>query len=199
MSDPNPKTNEMNEQKKDSKPEENGLEALTKKTEISSPNTAKTCGETGKMQVGEKMSEKKKGYKIRYETAHGHGIVVTLPYDPRKHKCDACGKSVSAGEIRVTALHHWWYAFQPDTVKENPQLATENTSELCFGCHPLGDAIRALLYANPTRVAMVAELLRGEPRAKFIKVIDEVSRRLKEQDIELAKKILEMGKNGKTS
>jgi hypothetical protein len=62
----------------------------------------------------------------------------------------------------------------------------------------LGDAIRAFLYANPTRVAMVAELLRGEPRERFIKVIDEVSRRLKEQDIELAKKILEMGKNDKT-
>jgi len=154
----------------------------------------------GKKQQEEKemssSKQKPKGYKIRYETAHGHGIVVTLPYDPRKHKCDACGKSVAAGEIRVTALHHWWYAFQPDTVKENPQLAVENTSELCFGCHPLGDAIRALLYANPTRVAMVAELLRGEPRAKFIKVIDEVSRRLKDQDIALAKRILEMGKNG---
>jgi hypothetical protein len=148
------------------------------------------------------MAEKKKvnkiGFKVRYETAHGHGIVVTLPFDPRKHKCDACGKSIANGEIRVTALHHWWYAYQPDTVKENPQLAIENTSELCFGCHPLGDAIRAFLYANPTRVAMVAELLRGEPRERFIKVIDEVSRRLKEQDIELAKKILEMGKNDKT-
>lgn len=153
---------------------------------------AKNCGEV-------KMSEKKKGYKVRYETAHGHGIVVTLPFDPRKHICDSCGKSVADGEIRVTALHHWWYAYQPKTVQENPILAIENTSELCFGCHPLGDAIRALLYANPVRVAMVAELLRGEPREKFIKVIDEVSRRLKEQNVDLAKKILEMGKNEQTS
>jgi hypothetical protein len=161
---------------------------------------AKRLGKIGKARDGE-MSEKKDklpktGYKIRYETAHGHGIVVTLPEDPRKHICDSCKKSVAAGEIRVTALHHWWYAYQPQTVKENPILATDNTSELCFGCHPLGDAIRTLLYANPTRVAMVAELLRGEPRARFIRVIDEVSRRLKEQDIELAKKIIEMGKNG---
>lgn len=147
------------------------------------------------------MSEKKKvpkinGYKIRYETAHGGGVVVTLPYNPRKHICEACKKSVAAGEIRVTALHHWWYAYQPQTVKDNPILAIDNTSELCFGCHPLADAIRALLYANPTRVAQVAELLRGEPRAKFIRMIDEVSRRLKEQDIELARKLIEMGKNG---
>lgn len=150
-------------------------------------------------QPEKKKTPKVNGYKIRYETAHGNGIVVTLPEDPRKHICDSCKKSVAAGEIRVTALHHWWYAYQPKTVKENPILAIDNTSELCFGCHPLGDAIRALLYANPTRVAQVAELLRGEPRAKFIRVIDEVSRRLKEQDIELARKIIEMGKNGQGS
>lgn len=73
------------------------------------------------------MSEKEKvkklkpiGYKIRYETAHGGGIVVTLPYNPRKGKCDACKKSVANGEIRVTALHHWFYAYQPKTVQENP-------------------------------------------------------------------------------
>jgi hypothetical protein len=137
------------------------------------------------------MSEKK-GYKIRYETAHGGGVVVTLPFDPRKHKCDACGKSVAAGEIKVTALHHWYYAYAPKTVKENPILALENTSELCFGCHQVADAIRALLYASPQRVAMVAELLRGKPRERFIKVLEEVTKRLKEQDIPLAKKILEM-------
>jgi hypothetical protein len=138
---------------------------------------------------------KEKGYKIRYEMAHGGGVIVTLPYDPRKHKCDACGKTVASGEIKVTALHHWYYAYQPKTVKENPLLALENTSELCFGCHQVADAIRALLYASPKRVAMVAMLLRGEPRERFIKVLEEVTARLKEQDITLAKKILEMSKN----
>jgi hypothetical protein len=147
-----------------------------------------------KEQVGKEMSKPQKGYKIRYETAHGGGVVVTLPYDPRKHKCDACGKSVAAGEIKVTAFHHWWYAYQPNTVRENPILALENTSELCFGCHQVADAIRALVYANPNRVAMVAEQLRGEPREKFIRVLEEVARRLKEQNIPLAKKILEMSK-----
>jgi hypothetical protein len=146
------------------------------------------------------MAEKKKlpktGYKMKYAGTRGKGIVVTLPSDPRKHICEACRKSVLAGEIKMTALHHWWYAYQPETVRENPILAVDNTSELCFGCHPLGDAIRAMLYANPVRVAQVAELLRGEPRERFIRVLDEVSRRLKNQDLTVAKKILEMSKNG---
>ena len=131
---------------------------------------------------------------MRYAATNGGGCVITLPYDPRKHKCDACGKSVAAGEIKVTALHHWLYKYRADTVKENPILALENTSELCFGCHQVADAIRALTYANPRRVAMVAEQLRGEPREKFIKVLEEVLRSLKEQNIPLATKILEMGK-----
>jgi hypothetical protein len=143
--------------------------------------------------MSKKEKVKRTGYKVRYATAHGGGVVVTLPEDPRKHICDACKKSVAADEIRMTALHHWYYAYQGKTVQENPILALENTSELCFGCHPLGDAIRALLYASPIRVAQVAELLRGEPRERFIKVLEEVLKRLKEQDIELAKKILKMG------
>jgi hypothetical protein len=144
--------------------------------------------------VDGKPKKPKIGYKMKYAGTHGGGVVVWLPEDPRKHICDSCKKSVAAGEIRMTALHHWWYAYQPQTVKEHPMLALDNTSELCFGCHPLGDAIRALIYANPVRVAMVAELLRGEPREKFIRVLEETLRRLKEQDIQLAKKILEMGK-----
>jgi hypothetical protein len=162
---------------------------------------AKKCGETGKMQDGEKKREKpeRKGYTIRYETAHGGGIVVELPFNPRKGKCDACGKTIASGEIKITALHHWWYSYQPKTVKENPILALENTSELCFGCHQCADAIRALIYASPQRVAMIAELLRGEPREKFIKVLEEITKRLKEQDLELAKKILEMSKDAKKS
>jgi hypothetical protein len=150
------------------------------------------------------MSETKKkkvkdGYRIRYAGTHGGGIIVWLPMDPRKGICEACGKSKERGEIKITALHHWWYEFQPKTVKENPMLAIKNTSEFCFYCHVLGDAVRALLYANPVRVAQVAELLRGEPRAKFIRVIREVLTRLETQDVDLAKKIIEMGQNGQTN
>ena len=136
-----------------------------------------------------------KGYKIRYQQSHGGGVVVELPFNPRKGKCDSCGKTIASGEIKTTAMHHWYYQYAPKTVKENPLLALENTSELCFGCHQVADAIRALLYASPKRVAMVAMLLRGEPRERFIKVLEEVTIRLKEQDLTLAKKILEMSKD----
>lgn len=180
---------EMNVEKKDSGSEENGSEALPKQTETSSLDTAKKDGENG--MESNKRKIPRTGYHIKYAGAHGKGVIVTLPEDPRKHICSACKKSVMVGEIRMTALHHWWYSYQPNTVRDNPILALENTSELCFGCHQPADAIRALLYASPIRVAQVAELLRGEPRERFIRVLDEVSRSLKEQDIGLAKKILE--------
>lgn len=189
MNDRNFKMKEMNMEKKDLENEESGLEALPKQTETLLLDTAKKNGENG--MESKKRKIPRTGYHIKYAGARGKGVVVTLPEDPRKHICSACKKSVAAGEIRMTALHHWWYAYQPDTVRENPILAVENTSELCFGCHPLGDAIRALLYANPIRVAQVAELLRGEPRERFIRVLEEVLKRLKDQDIGLAKKILE--------
>lgn len=143
-----------------------------------------------------KEKVKRGGHKVRYAGAHGGGVTVWLSEDPRTGDCAACGHSKARGEISFTALHHWWYEFQPKTVKENPILATKNTSELCFYCHQLGDAIRCLLYAHPTRVAQVAELLRGEPRAKFIRVLKEVVTRLETQDVDLAKKLIEMGRNG---
>jgi hypothetical protein len=53
-----------------------------------------------------------------------------------------------------------------------------------------------LLYARPERVGQVAELLRGEPRAKFIRVLKEVISRLEMEDVNLAKKLIEMGRSG---
>jgi hypothetical protein len=145
-----------------------------------------------------------KGYPIKYAgsnrfNSHAHGIVVYLPENPHKGVCQACGLSKARGEIKFTAFHHWWYAYQPETVKKNPVLVLENTSEVCFGCHQVADSIRALLYAKPERVANVAELLRGEPRARFIRVLKEVIHRLEAQDVELAKKLLEIGKDGQST
>ena len=143
---------------------------------------------------------KQKPYRTRYAGSRGKGVVVTLPFDPRRGICEACGKSKERGEIKMTALHHWWYAYQPKTVKKNPLLALENTSELCYYCHQLADAIRALLYAHTDRVVQVAKLLRGEQREKFKNTVTLMVRRLErtETDISpLAKVILEMSKNGK--
>lgn len=145
-----------------------------------------------------KMAMKlKKGYRIRYAGSRGKGVTVTLPFDPHKGVCQACGKSIKEGEIKVTFLHHWWYEFQPKTVKENPILAIKNTSELCYYCHQLADAIRALLYANPKRVADVARLLQGDQRDRFVTIIVKTGDAMikTETDINpLAKKVIEMAK-----
>jgi hypothetical protein len=119
-------------------------------------------------------------FSVKYAMAHGGGIVVYLPFNPRKGKCVACGKVVGV-DIKSTQLHHWWYAYQAKTVRENPILALDNTSELCFYCHEIADALRALLYAQPDRVAMVALCLKGEQRERFIKVIEHVLDKLKSQ------------------
>jgi len=114
--------------------------------------------------------QKNKPYKMRYAGSRGKGVIITLPFDPRKHKCDACGRRVGE-EIKMTAFHHWWYAFQPETVRKNPALALENTSELCYGCHQVADAIRALLYANPSRVANVMRCIEKKYRDRIINVM----------------------------
>ena len=141
----------------------------------------------------------KKGYKTRYAGSRGRGVVVTLPEDPRKGVCDACGKSKHDGEIKNTALHHWWYKYKPATVKENPFLALENTSELCYYCHQLAHAVRALIYAKPSRVDDVAQLLEGEYKQRFLKVLVAVveSLRKTEKNINpLANRLLEMVRDG---
>jgi len=151
------------------------------------------------------LLKKKKPYTTRYAGAHRRGgrrggVTVTLPSDPRKGVCDACGKSKAKGEIKTTHLHHWWYEFHPKTVKKNPILVLKNTSELCFYCHQLADAIRALLYANPKRVAWVVKCLRGKQLQKFIETlvaITEMLRKTEKNISPLASKIMEMAKNAK--
>lgn len=122
------------------------------------------------MTVVKKMNNK--SHKIKYAGARGKGVVVILPNDPRKHKCSACGKIVGE-EIKITVLHHWWYAYQPKTVKEKPELVLENTSESCYYCHTqIADSIRALLYADVQRVVLVARQINGsKPKQKYLKLI----------------------------
>ena len=151
----------------------------------------------GKVDKMGSKSVKKKVYSVRYAGSRGKGIVLKFPFNPRSGVCQACGKSVERGEIRFTALHHWWYAYQVKTVRKSPLLALENTSEFCFGCHQLADAIRALLYAKPKRVAMVAECLPAKYRQRFINVLVAVAETLQKAEKNVnptVKKILEMVK-----
>lgn len=145
-----------------------------------------------------KMKQKK--YRTKYAGSRGKGVTVTLPFDPRKGICQACGKSKHRGEIKYTCLHHWWYEFKPATVKANPILVLKNTSELCYYCHQLADAIRALLYAHPKRVAQVAELLEGKQKEKFVTILVAVGEAMEKTERfinPLAKRVVEMVENGK--
>ena len=148
------------------------------------------------------MMKELKKYRTKYAGTRGKGVTVTLPFDPRKGVCQACGKSKARGEIKYTCLHHWWYEFKPATVKKNPILVLKNTSELCFYCHQLADAIRALLYAHPKRVAQVAELLRGKQKEKFVTILVAVGDAMEktEKNINpLARNIVEMVTNGENN
>jgi len=138
------------------------------------------------------VKKKKKKYRIRYQT-----ITVTLPEDPRKGICEACGKSVHKGEIKTTHLHHWCYAYMPRTVRKNPKLALENTSELCFYCHSIADMLRGLFSdkaPKATRIYNVAKLIPLDRRAKVLNILRKLVKLL-EEDIEeateVAEKILE--------
>lgn len=144
---------------------------------------------------------KTKKYRTRYAGSRGKGVYITLPFDPRKGVCQACGKSKAEGEIKVTFLHHWWYEFKPSTIKKNPILVLKNTSELCYYCHQLADAIRALLYAKPKRVVDVAILLQGDQRERFVTIVVKIGDAMlkTERDINpLAKEVIEIVKNGKS-
>jgi len=92
---------------------------------------------------------KKYKSKIQYQT-----VTVTVVTDKpvRKGECEACRRKIGEG-IRTTQLHHYKYVYKPATVKKNPILALENTLELCYGCHPIADALRVLARVkDPYRI-----------------------------------------------
>jgi len=135
--------------------------------------------------------KKKKGYRIRYQT-----ITVTLPEDPRKGICEACGKSVHKGEIRTTHMHHWVYQYMPKTVRQNPELALKNTSELCYYCHEIADALRALFSdkaPKAERIFAVAKLIPFDRRKKVLNILRKLVKLLEEdinQHVEYATEVM---------
>ncbi len=83
-----------------------------------------------------------KKYGVTYKRKR---IRVPCKTNPRKGKCNGCGRSIRKKEIKVTQLHHWFYAYLLRTVKKNPQLSLDNTNEFCFRpCHRAADALRML-------------------------------------------------------
>jgi hypothetical protein len=116
---------------------------------------------------GNKTPFRQRPYRTKYGGSRGKGVRLTLPFDPRKGVCSACGKSKHRKEIKFTSLHHWKYAYKPSTVAKNPILVLENTSEFCFGCHPVADAFRNLMKLSPRRIMLIAQLMPDDLKEKF--------------------------------
>ena len=96
---------------------------------------------------------KLKKYNVTY---HRTQIRVPYPRNPRKGVCVSCGRQ-RGKEIKMTALHHFFYAYSTKAVKKNPLLALKNTLEVCFPCHQIADGLRAILdKTSIDRMMMVA-------------------------------------------
>lgn len=117
--------------------------------------------------MAEEKLFKRRQYRMRYAGAGGGGCTINLPFDPRNHECKACYKSIAKGEIKITAMHHFKYAYKPETVKANPILILDNTAELCFPCHQAGDGLMNILKQSPERVLKVTKLMPKDLLTKF--------------------------------
>lgn len=102
---------------------------------------------------------KKRKYSIRYQNIY---VKVPLDAPPKEGICSACQRQVG-NEIKNTHLHHWKYAYKNPTVKKTPSLAMDFTSELCFGCHKIGDALRTILTRKAENVGMILDTAEQMP------------------------------------
>lgn len=60
--------------------------------------------------------------------------------------------------MTITQLHHVIYKYTTDEVRKNPKLALENTIELCFFCHKVGNSM-ALIEKQKVRAKKIQELI----------------------------------------
>ena len=121
--------------------------------------------------VESKEKPKLKKYAVTYQKTR---ILIPYPRDIRMGICEGCGRR-RGKEIKTTQRHHWFYAYKTDTVRENPFLALDNSSELCFNpCHKAGDALRALTAEirpeNYDKVVNVAKLMPEWMQERFSKL-----------------------------
>lgn len=65
---------------------------------------------------------------------------IKLPFNPRSGTCDCCGRS--RPRIKHTSIHHWRYAYKWKEIKDCPRRVLDYTSELCYACHEVANAIR---------------------------------------------------------
>jgi hypothetical protein len=85
-------------------------------------------------------------FRIQYRRAR---VTVT---GTKKRRCEACGA------IGRTEMHHYHYSYTTKEVRKDPQLAIENTIELCYLCHKMADMLRRQA-SDRLRTGMVCDAL----------------------------------------
>ncbi len=78
---------------------------------------------------------------IRYRKAR---ITVDVDYKIRTGICQCCMQKAH------THLHHWKYEYKTKDVRKNPVLALKHTTELCYACHRIANAIN-LIQTKPKK------------------------------------------------
>jgi len=73
--------------------------------------------------------------------------------------CTCCGKKCKGD------THHFVYAYATKKVRKNPMLALENTTELCFPCHRVANALK-LLHETKDEIAINLYKLQREQTRK---------------------------------
>ena len=89
---------------------------------------------------------------------------IWLGWNPRRGVCEACGKTVKKKQITRSNMHHHRYAYTTNQVRKNPKLALHHTSELCYPCHRLADAIRQIEEAMRKKPEIVKKLFELQRR-----------------------------------
>ena len=78
-------------------------------------------------------------FKIKYRRA-------TFTVEGKKSEyCQCCHKKPKKSGLH---FHHKIYAYKTKEVRKNPQLALENTIQLCWYCHRVADSLR-VVQSNP--------------------------------------------------
>ena len=94
-------------------------------------------------------------------------VKILLPFNPRRGRCKACGRGKEEG-VNRTAIHHFRYAYNIETVKNNPEYVLHNTLELCYPDHLVADSLRVFTELSPKFFVRVLKALPREETATLI-------------------------------
>ena len=105
-------------------------------------------------------------------------ITVTVPDDWLSDKCDACGEEYLEKGYNRLNTHHWKLAYTFDEVKENKELALENTGRFCINHHRVANAIEEITThlmkgrVDVIQVKRIIDTMPEDMRNKFMELVE---------------------------